>query len=153
MLHNFLFVLMRFFLLAAGAALLARPTHAQVGVRAGGNLAYVREIFSRNAFPSTTIARVGYQAGVYYELALGKHWQLVPEVAFSRESQQLRKEGFGYATYYLNDGSYLIHDYEATFSGGGPKYGDNKKGKLSRSLEKHCQVLTRVVYPALVLVA
>lgn len=96
--------------------LLARTAQAQFGVRAGGNLAALREIFSRNAFATTTIPRIGYQAGVYYAQALGQRWQLVPEIAFSRESQQLRKEGNGYLGYYIPDGSYLIHDYQVTFS-------------------------------------
>ncbi|RZK41116.1 MAG: PorT family protein [Hymenobacter sp.] len=100
----------------AGGSLLASEAHAQLGVRAGANLAYLHENFSRNAFATSTIARVGYQVGVYYELPLGKHWALVPEVQFSRESQQLRKEGVGYSTYFINDGSFLIHDYQASFS-------------------------------------
>lgn len=100
----------------AGGLLLAGEVHAQFGIRAGGNLAYLNESFSRNAFSTTTIARVGYQLGVYYELPVGKHWMLVPEVQFSRESQQLRKEGVGYSTYFINDGSFLIHDYHANFS-------------------------------------
>jgi hypothetical protein len=103
-------------LILAGCSLLAGEAHAQIGVRAGGNLAYLRENFSRNALPTSVIARIGYQVGLYYEVAMGTHWALVPEVQFSRESQQLRKEGVGYDTYFINDGNYLIHDYQASFS-------------------------------------
>jgi hypothetical protein len=106
----------RSFLVLAGCSLLAGKAQAQLGVRAGGNLAYLRENFSRNAFPTSVIARVGYQVGLYYELPMGARWALVPEVQFSRESQQLRKEGVGYDTYFISDGSYLIHDYQASFS-------------------------------------
>jgi hypothetical protein len=111
-----LFLMKRCFLILGACFLRAGNTYAQMGVRVGGNLAYLHENFSRNAFTTSTIARVGYQAGVYYELPVGKRWAVVPEVQFSRESQQLRKEGFGYDTYFISDASYLIHDYQASFS-------------------------------------
>ena len=103
-------------LLLGGSLLLAGTAHAQLGVQAGANLTSLRELFSRNSFPTTSLARVGYQVGVAYELPLGPHWAVVPQLQFSRESQQLRKEGFGFSTYPLPNGEYLIHDYQLSCS-------------------------------------
>lgn len=90
---------------------------AQLGLRVGGNAAAARELWSRNTFHTQTILLgLGYQAGVYYQVAIGHHWALVPELQFSHESQQVRKEGFAYDTYYYPATGYLVHDYQASFS-------------------------------------
>ena len=39
-----------------------------------------------------------------------------PEVQCSRESQQLRKEGYGFDDYYTPTHTYLIHDYHVSLS-------------------------------------
>ena len=91
--------------------------HAQLGLRVGGNVAAARELWSRNTLHTQSILPgLGYQAGVYYHVPLGRHWALVPEVQVSHESQQLRKEGFAYDTYYYPATGYVIHDYRASFS-------------------------------------
>lgn len=106
----------KFLFLFGSSLLVAGAAHAQLGVQAGANLTSLRELFSRNSFPTTSLARVGYQVGVSYEQPLGTHWAVVPQLQFSRESQQLRKEGFGFSTYPLPNGEYLIHDYQLSCS-------------------------------------
>lgn len=91
--------------------------HAQLGLRVGGNIAAARELWSRNTLHDQSIlAGLGYQAGIYYQVGLGRRWALVPELQFSREAQQVRKEGFAYDTYYYPAKGYLVHDYRASFS-------------------------------------
>jgi hypothetical protein len=102
--------------LLGGGLLLGGAAHAQLGVQAGANLTALHELFSRNSFPNNSLACVGYEVGVSYELPLGSRWAVVPQLQFSRESQQLRKEGFGFSTYPLPNGEYLIHDYQLSCS-------------------------------------
>ena len=82
----------------------------------GSNVAGVHELWSRNAFSPSISPGLGYQAGVYYRVPLGPQWALVPELQFSRESQQVRREGFPYDVYYYQAGGYLVHDYRTSFS-------------------------------------
>lgn len=107
---------MKSFLLLSSSLLLTGSVHAQLGVRAGANLTSLHEGFSPVSFPTTSLAQVGYQLGVFYELPLGARWALVPELQFTRQRQQLRKEGFGYSNYFLPTGDYIIHDYELSGS-------------------------------------
>lgn len=64
--------------------LLAGTAHAQVGVRVGGNLAGFKNTTS-NGFRTTTGSQLGFQAGIYYQVPLGKRLALVPEVQYSNE--------------------------------------------------------------------
>ena len=102
--------------LLAGGLLLATSAQAQLGVRAGGNFSLYAEHGSVNAHSARVAGQLGYQAGIFDELALGQRWALVPEVQFSRECQYLHRAGESYSTYYINDGSYLVDDYRASLS-------------------------------------
>ena len=55
---------------AVASLLVPLAAQAQVGVRAGGNVAGLRELYSRNSFANSTLPGLGYQAGVYYTVAL-----------------------------------------------------------------------------------
>lgn len=72
------------FLLLGGGLLLAGTAHAQVGVRVGGNLSGFKNT-SSNGYRTTTGSQLGFQAGVYYQVPLGKRLALVPEVQYSNE--------------------------------------------------------------------
>lgn len=81
---------MKYFLLLGGSLLLASAAHAQVGLRAGGNLAgYATR--TDNSFRVSTGSQLGYQAGIFYRLPLGKHLSLVPEVQFSVERKHVTR--------------------------------------------------------------
>jgi hypothetical protein len=71
-------------LLLGGSLLLASPAYAQFGLRAGANTMDFRLTGTRVFTPSTS-KRLGYQAGIYYQLPLSKRLTLVPEVQYSRE--------------------------------------------------------------------
>jgi len=107
---------MKALLLLSSSLLISSAVHAQLSLRAGANVTSLSELFSRNSLPATSLAGVGYQAGLAYELPLGTRWAVVPELQFSRESQQLRREGYGFSTYPLPPGEYLIHDYRLSCS-------------------------------------
>lgn len=107
---------MKALLLLGSSLLLSSAVHAQLSLRAGANVTSLHELFSRNSLPTTSLAGVGYQVGLAYELPLGTRWAVVPELQFSRESQQLRKEGYGFSTYPLPSDEYLIHDYRLSCS-------------------------------------
>ena len=79
------------YLLGAGFVL-SHAAHAQVGLRAGtmlSRLAY-HQAQDQDYLQASTRTRVGYEAGIFYELPLSHHFSLVPEVAFQRQRQQLR---------------------------------------------------------------
>jgi hypothetical protein len=75
---------MKFLLLLGGGLLLAGTAHAQVGVRVGGSLSGFKNTTS-NGFRTTTGSQLGFQAGIYYQVPLGKRLALVPEVQYSNE--------------------------------------------------------------------
>jgi hypothetical protein len=72
------------FLLLGGSLLLAGTAHAQAGVRVGGNLSGFKNTTS-NGYRTTTSSQLGFQAGIYYQVPLGKRLALVPEVQYSNE--------------------------------------------------------------------
>jgi hypothetical protein len=77
------------FLFLLGSGLLLSPlAHAQFGLRAGGTLTHLttkEPDFSISQTTATTNDKLGYQLGVYYQVKLGQHFSVVPEVQFSRE--------------------------------------------------------------------
>lgn len=84
---------MQRFLFLLGSGLLLSPlAHAQFGLRAGGTLTHLtakNPDFSISQTTATTDNKLGYQAGAYYQVKLGKHFSVVPEVQFSREMADL----------------------------------------------------------------
>ncbi|MBJ6144227.1 porin family protein [Hymenobacter sp. BT559] len=85
---------MQRFLFLLGSGLLLSPlAHAQFGLRAGGTLTHFT---TKDSDPSigqtvaaTTDSKLGYQAGAYYQVKLGKYFAVVPEVQFSHENSGL----------------------------------------------------------------
>jgi hypothetical protein len=71
-------------LFLSGSLLVASPAYAQFGLRTGANTMDLR-LTATGVFTPSTIRRVGYQAGIYYQVALTKRLALVPEVQYSRE--------------------------------------------------------------------
>jgi hypothetical protein len=84
-----------FFLL--GSMLLTSSAYAQLGLRAGGNVTGLVTRHQGGGSSTDANSHVGYQVGLYYQLALTKHLSLVPEVQFSRESQQVHAMNSDYA--------------------------------------------------------
>jgi hypothetical protein len=72
------------FLLSSGW-LLASAAQAQVGVRAGGGLNGITKSPDESRSSTTAQRKMGYQVGIFYQIALGQHLSLVPEAGFSRE--------------------------------------------------------------------
>jgi hypothetical protein len=89
------------FFLGSGL-LLVSSAHAQLGVRAGGNLLNFNKSFTprSGAASVNNSSQVGYQLGVYYQVPLTKRLSLVPEMSFSRERQQV------HAGAYFSDGGF-----------------------------------------------
>ncbi|RZL00054.1 MAG: PorT family protein [Hymenobacter sp.] len=84
---------MQRFLLLLGSGLLLSPlAHAQFGLRVGGTLTHLttkdpdRSVSQTTA---TTDAKLGYEAGIYYQVKLGQRVSVVPEVQFSHENAGL----------------------------------------------------------------
>jgi hypothetical protein len=74
------------FLLGIGSSLLvANSAQAQLGIRAGGNTAILTKGQRQSDDNPLTRRQLGYQVGLYYQVALTKRLSLVPEVQFSRE--------------------------------------------------------------------
>ncbi len=71
--------------LLSGCLLLAGSAQAQLGVRAGGSLSSFTKGGGLDGETTTTRRRLGYQAGIFYQIPLTKHLSLVPEAQFSRE--------------------------------------------------------------------
>ncbi|MFD1871086.1 porin family protein [Hymenobacter bucti] len=82
----------RFLFLLGGGLLLSPLAHAQFGLRVGGTLTHLT---AKDPDPSvsqtgaTTASKLGYQAGAYYQVKLGKRFSVVPEIQFSREMADL----------------------------------------------------------------
>jgi hypothetical protein len=77
-------------LLTPCCLLLATTAHAQLGLRAGANLAGFNTS-TNNGYRTSTGSLLGYQAGVFYQLPLSKRLSLVPEVQFSQERMTLTR--------------------------------------------------------------
>ena len=109
--HFTSFFLMKYvaYLLGAGL-LLSHAAQAQLGVRAGALFSRLAYHQDQDYLLASTRPRVGYEAGVFYELPLGHHWSLVPELDFQRQNQQLRL-----ASYQLID-AFFEGDYHLTHS-------------------------------------
>jgi hypothetical protein len=86
-------------LLLGGSLLLASPTHAQFGLRAGANTMDLR-LIDVHVFTPSTSSRLGYQAGIYYQVPLGRRLTLVPEVQYSRERLTYTQTNYS-LSYYL----------------------------------------------------
>lgn len=81
-----------FFLIAS--LLLTGAAHAQLGLRLGGSLASLHT--SNGSFMHTSsVANLGYQAGITYALPLAPHLAFVPEVQYSDERATLAQQNFG----------------------------------------------------------
>lgn len=91
-------------LLTAGTA------HAQLGLRAGLNLATLSTKSVRNGQNAHANARLGYQIGVFYGQKLSEHLAVVPELQFSRQSTDLAVRDYS-----IVDGSYTA-DYRVQLS-------------------------------------
>lgn len=82
----------RLLLLLGGGLLLSPLAHAQFGLRVGGTLTHLttkdpdRSVSQTTA---TTDAKLGYEAGIYYQVKLGQRVSVVPEVQFSHENAGL----------------------------------------------------------------
>jgi hypothetical protein len=80
---------MQRFLFLLGSGLLLSPlAHAQFGLRVGGTLTHLAAKypdFSISGTTATTTDKLGYQVGAYYQVKLGQHFSVVPEVQFSHE--------------------------------------------------------------------
>jgi hypothetical protein len=72
------------FCLASGL-LLASSAQAQLGVRAGGGVSNFTKSAADLYGSIATNRKLGYQAGIFYQVPLSTHLSLVPEVQFSRE--------------------------------------------------------------------
>jgi hypothetical protein len=99
----------RFLLFLGSNMLVASLAHAQVGVRAGTNLLNLNTSTTDGSSFSTS-GRFGYQAGVYYQQPLTKHFALVPEVQFSREQSQVAADN------YRNADNYSLSSYRLRLS-------------------------------------
>lgn len=97
--------------------LLANPAHAQLGLRAGGNVLGYPTKTAADGTRSSATNPLGYQAGVFYQVALTKHLSLVPEVQFSREHAHVSLERYSpeltwqgtYAILQTTHGDYQLH--------------------------------------------
>jgi hypothetical protein len=83
--------------LLAFSLLLATSAHAQLGLRAGGNLSGqitnpLQHLSGGNSL--STSSQLGYQLGITYRLPLSRHWALVPELQFSRERELASIRGY-----------------------------------------------------------
>jgi hypothetical protein len=81
------------YLLSAGL-LLSVSAHAQFGLRAGGNLSRLAIRSTQDGVSASNGARVGYEAGVFYQLPLGGGFSLVPELDFLHQSQHLLVQNY-----------------------------------------------------------
>jgi hypothetical protein len=86
-------------LFLGGSLLLASPAYAQFGLRAGTNTMDLRLTDTR-VFTPSTINRLGYQAGIYYQIPLRKRLTLVPEVQYSWERLTCTQTNYS-RSYYL----------------------------------------------------
>lgn len=77
------------YLLGAGL-LLNASAHAQVGLRAGGNLSRLAHRSSQDNLSASNEARVGYEAGVFYQLPLSQRFSLIPELDLLRQTERFR---------------------------------------------------------------
>ena len=96
------------FLLSSGL-LLAGSAHAQLGVRAGCGLTTFTHDTYDNGDYTTTRRKLGYQVGVFYQVPLGKHFALVPELQFSHERFFVDKN------YFFGEGT-LRSEYDQSLS-------------------------------------
>jgi hypothetical protein len=97
------------YLLGAGL-LLSGSAHAQVGLRAGGNLSRLAIRSTQDGVSASNGARVGYEAGAFYQLPLGGSFSLVPELDFLHQSQHLLVQNYQF----IDDG--FKGDYRLTRS-------------------------------------
>lgn len=98
-------------LLLSSSLLLTGSAYAQVGVRAGGNITGLATPQQASSPTTETNSHVGYQVGLYYQVALTKRLSLVPEVQFSRESQQV----FTSNSDYLDGGFHSDHELRLSY--------------------------------------
>ncbi|TVT43533.1 PorT family protein [Hymenobacter setariae] len=75
----------RLFFLLSSYWLLASTAQAQVGLRTGGGLTSIAKSSDDGRNVTTTQRKLGYQAGIFYQISLSQYLSLVPEIAFSRE--------------------------------------------------------------------
>jgi hypothetical protein len=84
---------MQRFLFILGSGLLLSPlAHAQFGLRVGGTLTHFTTANPDPAISqtgATADSKLGYQAGVYYQVKLNTRFSVVPEVQFSHEMADL----------------------------------------------------------------
>ncbi|WP_198172455.1 porin family protein [Hymenobacter ginkgonis] len=100
----------RIFLLLGSTLLLTGTAQAQAGLRVGGSLSRFNNSTGNYIYHNSSGSLLGYQVGLYYQVSLGKHLSLVPEVQFSRERMTLTRY-----TSDITDGG-LNADYRERFS-------------------------------------
>lgn len=88
---------MRKIILAFSGLLLAGTAHAQLGVSAGPNFTALVAKTSNSHQHARVDGHVGYDAGIFYEQALGGRFSVVPELRFSRQYVDLTVEDFSSA--------------------------------------------------------
>lgn len=100
-------------LLIGSSLLLVNTVYAQVGLRAGANLAHLLTTTPSYYLEADSRANVGYQVGIYYQVRLGKRLALLPEVQFSRERTHLttRDNNFTIPEYFGRTDSHLSLSY------------------------------------------
>lgn len=94
----------RILLSLSSVLLFAGATHAQVGIRAGANLATLATRQSGESRNASSNGRLGYQLGVYYEKQVTSRLSILPEVQYSRQNMELAVEDYS-----ISDGSYAAN--------------------------------------------
>lgn len=88
---------MKRILFVLSGLLLTGTAHAQLGVSAGPNFTALVAKTSNAHQHARVDGHVGYDAGLFYEQALGGRFSLVPELRFSRQNVDLTVEDFSSA--------------------------------------------------------
>lgn len=88
-----------FSLVLCGSLLLPVGAYAQLGVRAGGNLAGFTTS-TNNGVRTSTGSRPGYQVALFYQQPLSQRLSLVPEVQYSDERLTMNRSSSYDATYH-----------------------------------------------------
>jgi hypothetical protein len=89
----------RFSLVLGSSLLFTGTAHAQLGVRAGGNLAGFTTS-TNNGVRTSTGSQPGYQMALFYQQPLTRHLSLVPEVQYSDERLTMNRSSLYGATYH-----------------------------------------------------
>lgn len=92
---------MRKSILFIGALLLAGSAHAQLGFKAGAGVSTLGPGVQEPAREAKASAQTGFHAGVFYAYQLGPHFDVVPELQYSRQQADIVAQDYRVA-----DGGY-----------------------------------------------